>query len=127
MREGIESQYVSANLHTWIDYFFGCKHRDQEAVNALNTFSKLTYAPEYPGDFDISLVSDPTLRSAYESQCYNYGQTPSQLFKTGERHPPKNAPMQALKSNLVVDLVARLKVFKPVTGGQAQNRNQQQS
>ena len=46
MREGIESQYVSNNLHTWIDYIFGCKQREQEAINALNTFSKITYAPE---------------------------------------------------------------------------------
>jgi len=73
MREGIESQYVSNNLHTWIDYIFGCKQRDQEAVMSLNTFSKITYAPEKEGDFDVSLVNDPTLKAAYESQGYNYG------------------------------------------------------
>ena len=46
MREGIESQYVSNNLHTWIDYIFGCKQKDKEAINSLNLFSKITYAPE---------------------------------------------------------------------------------
>lgn len=34
---------------------------------SLNTFSKITYAPEKEGEFDISLVSDPTLKAAYES------------------------------------------------------------
>ena len=114
MREGIESQYVSNNLHTWIDFIFGCKQRDQEAVMSLNTFSKITYAPEKEGDFDVSLVNDPTLKAAYESQGYNYGQTPTQLFKTNESHPAKKPQLEALKSNLVVDIVARLKVFKPV-------------
>ena len=37
-----------------------------------------------------------------------------QLFKTNESHPPKKPLLEALKSNLVVDIVARLKVFKPV-------------
>jgi len=73
MREGIESQYVSNNIHTWIDYIFGCKQRDQEAVMSLNTFSKITYCPEKESDFDLSLVSDPILKAAYESQGYNYG------------------------------------------------------
>ena len=81
---------------------------------ALNKFSKITYAPEKEGDFDVSLVNDPVLKAAYESQGYNYGQTPAQLFKANESHPPKKSQLEALKSNLVVDIVARLKVFKPV-------------
>ena len=64
---------MSSNLHTWIDFIFGCKQRDQESINSLNTFSKITYAPEKEGDFDISIIEDPVLKSAYESQCYNYG------------------------------------------------------
>lgn len=55
----------------------------------LNTFSKITYQPEQPDDFDISQEPDPALRSAYENQAYNYGQTPTQLFKQNERHPQK--------------------------------------
>lgn len=43
MREAFESTYVSSNLSSWIDYIFGCKQRDTEAVNSLNTFSKITY------------------------------------------------------------------------------------
>jgi hypothetical protein len=31
MREAFESPYVSANLHTWIDYIFGFKQRGPEA------------------------------------------------------------------------------------------------
>ena len=122
MREGIESQYVSNNLHTWIDYIFGCKQRDQEAIMSLNTFSKITYTPEKEGDFDMSLVTDPVLKAAYESQGYNYGQTPIQLFKMNENHPPKKPQLEALKSSLVVDIVARLKVFKPVPNQDAHQR-----
>ena len=40
---------------------------------SLNTFSKITYTPEKEGDFDMSLVTDPVLKAAYESQGYNYG------------------------------------------------------
>jgi len=28
MREAFESQYVSSNLNSWIDYIFGVKQRD---------------------------------------------------------------------------------------------------
>ena len=76
MREALESPYASANLNSWIDYIFGCKQRDQEAIMSLNTFSKITYTTDLPGDFDISAVEEPQMRKAYENQCYNYGQTP---------------------------------------------------
>ena len=54
MREAFESSYVSQNLNSWIDYIFGYKQRDQDAVNCLNTFSKITYQADQPGDFDIT-------------------------------------------------------------------------
>lgn len=91
MREALESAYVSQNLNCWIDYVFGVKQRDQDAVNCLNTFSKITYQIDQPGDFDILTVQDQSMRAALENQGYNFGQTPLQLFK--EKHPCKLTPI----------------------------------
>ena len=85
MREALESPYVSQNLGAWIDYIFGYKQRDGDAINCLNTYSKITYQVDQPGDFDITQVQDATMRAALENQGYNFGQTPFQLFK--EEHP----------------------------------------
>jgi hypothetical protein len=52
------------------------------------------------------------MRSAYENQGYNFGQTPIQLFK--ERHPSKLFPSNSSRVNLVVDDQSKLKIFKPV-------------
>ena len=65
LREAIESPYVSANLHSWVDYIFGCKQRDQEAVMSLNTFAKQTYTVDLPGDFDVTAIEDPLMRNAH--------------------------------------------------------------
>lgn len=36
MRQALESEYVSANLHSWIDLIFGYKQRGEHAIAADN-------------------------------------------------------------------------------------------
>jgi hypothetical protein len=43
-RRALESEYVSANLHHWIDLIFGHKQQGQPAIDAQNVFYYLTYA-----------------------------------------------------------------------------------
>eukprot|EP01084_Bolivina_argentea_P022911 42621_1 len=42
-RNALESEYVSLNLHKWIDLIFGYKQRGLEAIDAQNVFYPWTY------------------------------------------------------------------------------------
>ena len=42
-RQALESEYVSNNLHSWIDLIFGYKQKGKEAEKALNIFSHYSY------------------------------------------------------------------------------------
>lgn len=46
LREALESEYVSAHLHNWIDLIFGCKQRGKEAELADNCKYLLVYIRE---------------------------------------------------------------------------------
>eukprot|EP01135_Chromosphaera_perkinsii_P002345 Nk52_evm131s221 gene=Nk52_evmTU131s221 len=76
-RMALESDYVSANLHKWIDLIFGCKQQGPEAVEAVNVFHHLTYE----GAVDINAIKDPVDKNSTIAIINNFGQTPKQLFK----------------------------------------------
>ncbi|CAG9803570.1 unnamed protein product [Chironomus riparius] len=86
-RMALESEFVSCQLHQWIDLIFGYKQRGPEAMRATNVFYYLTYE----GSVDLETITDPVMREAIENQIRNFGQTPSLLLM--EPHPPRSSAM----------------------------------
>ena len=85
MREALESEHVSLNLHKWIDLIFGSKQKGRAAQEADNLFYWLTY--EGAVDLD-SKDLDPIQKQSYEVQIGEFGQCPKQLFT--EDHPRRS-------------------------------------
>lgn len=82
-REALESPYVSANLHKWIDLIFGFKQTGQEAIEALNVFHHLSYE----GAVNLDNIKDDVEKRAVIGMINNFGQTPVRLFS--KPHPPR--------------------------------------
>ena len=85
MRASLESDLVSASVHSWVDLIFGKKQRGEDAALADNVFYYMTYA----GKVDWDSITDASLRRATQSQITHYGQTPLQiLLRSHEERGP---------------------------------------
>ena len=84
LRKAIESEYVSKNIHLWIDLIFGYKQRGKNADLANNLFYHLCYE----GSVDLDKIQDLEQRYALEIQIGEFGQVPKQLFTSP--HPQRN-------------------------------------
>lgn len=73
--QALESDYVSAHLHRWIDLIFGHKQHGSAAVEAVNT-----YHPYFYGDkMDLNNIKDPLIKGTILGFISNFGQIPKQV------------------------------------------------
>ncbi|XP_032667733.1 protein FAN-like isoform X2 [Odontomachus brunneus] len=93
LRDALESEYVSQNLHHWIDLIFGYKQRGVEAEEADNVFFHLCYE----GAVDLDTVRDINDRHGLEVQIMEFGQIPKQVFTLP--HPQRSTSIVNLSRN----------------------------
>ena len=104
-RKALECEYISQNLHKWIDLIFGYKQRGKAAIEAVNVFHYLSYE----NAVDIDAIDDPVQKAATIGIINHFGQTPRQLFtkphKTRQPQPPAPLSIQSTPFLVVQSLL----------------------
>jgi len=94
MRTALESQYVSQNLHQWIDLVWGFRRRGESALEKFNVFQNTVF------EFDPKeVIDDRVLFKALRGQIQNCGQAAQGLFK--QAHAKRMNTVLQLKGDLV--------------------------
>ncbi|KAG6590884.1 Kinase A-anchor protein [Phytophthora cinnamomi] len=86
-RLALESDFVSSNLHHWIDLIFGYKQTGVSAVDALNSY----HIACYPERLDLSTSSD-----GVRAKLVQRGTVPIQLFR--KPHPARMTQDESLEA-----------------------------
>jgi len=111
LKKMLESDHVSFTINKWIDYIYGYKQKGKEAVNSINVYPHYTY-DRSTADRENDESSKNVGSEVSISQAYNFGQTPTQLFK--EAHRKRYTRTKALRYNLIVDLESSVRPYRPV-------------
>ncbi|XP_062852239.1 WD repeat- and FYVE domain-containing protein 4 [Trichomycterus rosablanca] len=108
-REALESDFVSANLHLWIDLIFGYKQQGVAAVEALNTFHPYFYTDKH----DAESMKNPLKKNTVLGYVSNFGQILKQLFT--KPHPSRNAHKNSVnkEANYITPFFFKLDKLKP--------------
>jgi hypothetical protein len=104
MRKAIESDYVSANIHHWIDLIWGFQQRGDAASLALNTYPPTLYDSVWTA----RTLQDPAQRAVIEASLTHIGQIPPQLFR--DPHPVREkgsllSPLSLPKVIVALDIL----------------------
>lgn len=92
--KALESQYVSSNLHKWINLIFGPKSRGEKAMEAKNKFHPYFF----PESLTEETEQDPQLEGLIKEYAACFGAAPTQLFF--EDPQPKMALFNPLQEKM---------------------------
>eukprot|EP00750_Incisomonas_marina_P023756 INCI5055.11.p1 GENE.INCI5055.11~~INCI5055.11.p1 ORF type:complete len:1492 (-),score=210.22 INCI5055.11:4311-8489(-) len=102
-REALESDFVSRNLHKWVDLIFGCKQRGpylsggtEEASQVCNVFANATYEDQIEGGLELLKLERPEEFRFRIKMINSFGQTPPLLLKRPciPRRNPEECPLK---------------------------------